>query len=246
MALYALDNVRQRSFIPSTQNTFQGFPVKYVMLDSGCSSLLLPFEPGQINNIAGWFPHANYEYYIRAGGGVAALQAPVLCIKRRHGVPPFNISLSQSFMPYNFTYGKPLRFTLCYEDALALVALSNPVNFPITDIGYVTSFINAVDVVRTALPATVIGERRRHALLGRAVIASGGRDVRMATVHPARTLTIVSSNPAALSITNADIVTIATNAFNAVIADPTIGHVWEDLEDDFAAEDKIFLEDTDS
>ncbi len=60
--LFALDNSRKGSFIPSTENYFGGFHAKFVMLDSGCNSHLLAIEDGGLPALYVLFPPTQYRY----------------------------------------------------------------------------------------------------------------------------------------------------------------------------------------
>jgi hypothetical protein len=49
-------NHRNRCFIPSTKNYFAGVQVKKVLVDSGCSSILLPIEENSLDSLFLRFP----------------------------------------------------------------------------------------------------------------------------------------------------------------------------------------------
>ena len=81
---FAARNRRGRFYIPLTTNSFGGLPVPHVLLDSGCSTLLLPFPLDR------GFPQdfTTPEYYswaVSSSQGTGAVHSPVLKIKRRMG-----------------------------------------------------------------------------------------------------------------------------------------------------------------
>jgi hypothetical protein len=51
LSFLAMMNTKRRNFIPITQNYFSGVRVKRVLCDSGCSTILLPIEIGELDLI---------------------------------------------------------------------------------------------------------------------------------------------------------------------------------------------------
>lgn len=74
----AMKNAKKRFFVPSSENSFGGIPYSNVMIDNGCSSLLLPF-PGV--DVLQAFAGGDYVWKIRSSGGTGAVNCVVLLIK---------------------------------------------------------------------------------------------------------------------------------------------------------------------
>ena len=81
---FAARNHRGRFYIPCTTNEFGGLSVAHVLLDSGCSSLLLPFplESGFPENLL--LPEI-YKWSVSFSRGTGAIHSPVLKITMRLG-----------------------------------------------------------------------------------------------------------------------------------------------------------------
>jgi hypothetical protein len=209
------------------------------MIDSGCNSHLLPIPAGGLPVLFTTFPTLapnatgeRFTYTLRSGGGVAALQPPVLCISNNAG-NAFHIRLNWDLYPYEFIHTKYLQFSLCFDDVVDLIAAQTAG----TILGLVGSqslltFVNTVTILRAALPGVAIGERKRHALLGRSLIGPAGRQMRF--VHG---LTIITADETLLFADDSAIITILDNCTNAIMANPFIGlRLFNDLEDDYLAE----------
>ena len=74
----AMRNAKKRFFVPSSENSFGGIPYPYVMIDNGCSSLLLPF-PGV--DVLRAFIGPEYNWKISSSGGNGAVNSVILLIK---------------------------------------------------------------------------------------------------------------------------------------------------------------------
>jgi hypothetical protein len=75
-------NHRNRCFIPSTKNYFAGVQVKKVLVDSGCSSILLPIEENSLDSLFLRFPS---DVFIASIGGSPGMTLPVFVGHTRHG-----------------------------------------------------------------------------------------------------------------------------------------------------------------
>ena len=62
--LLAKRNKKHRFFLAGRQNSFGGFIVGPVMLDSGCNSLLLPLPENQLATLGTLFPITDYRFGI--------------------------------------------------------------------------------------------------------------------------------------------------------------------------------------
>eukprot|EP01133_Synstelium_polycarpum_P015520 gene15520-18434_t len=244
--VYGLDNSKLRSFLPSTANTFGGFPAPYVMLNSGCNTHLLSIPNGGLLTLFATFPTLApnaageiFTYTIRGGGGVAALQSPVLCISNNNG-NAFTVRLCWDLVPSELIHNNYLRFTLCYDDAVELLTALDSSTIAVVGDQMLRDFVGAINILRIHLPGVVIGSRRRHALLGRSLIGVGGRQM-----HFVNGLTIISANHARLFPTTAELNGILNTCTNHVTNNFGMD-VFNDLEDDYLSEVPQDLENFDS
>jgi len=235
---YCLDNDKKRAFIPSIDNSFGGHICKYVMLDTGCNSHLLNIEdkglpvlyclfPSMIPNSAG----DQFTYKIRKGGGVTSLQAPVLTISNNNG-DNFKFVLSGDLHRFEFTHNACLRFSVCYEDAVQLLADHTAKIIQLVGSNELALYINAITQLRATLPGIALRGRYRHALLGRSVIGANG--IKLLFISG---ITIVSANNARLTTDMGEINRLSDECENAVKASLPGGlDFWNDLEDDYMVE----------
>ena len=116
----AIRNLRNRYFLASEQNTFGGFQVANVLVDSGCSSLLLPLvDAASLTNAMELFLGNEYVWTITRGRTVMT-DSLSLRIDRKDGAR-IPIALCQDLNLGHVHPGVPhLRFFLCPEDALTL------------------------------------------------------------------------------------------------------------------------------
>lgn len=79
---FALGNGKKRYFLTSEENYFGGVRIPKCMIDSGCSTFLLPLDE-QILEILETKYNTKYDYLWNIGGskGVGALSSPTLIIK---------------------------------------------------------------------------------------------------------------------------------------------------------------------
>ena len=93
---FAARNRRGRFYIPVTNNDFGGILVDHVLLDSGCSTLLLPFP------LTAGFPNvfctSRYFWTVSSSRGPGAIHSPVLKIKLRLG-GEFPLTLANKEQP---------------------------------------------------------------------------------------------------------------------------------------------------
>jgi hypothetical protein len=73
----AKKNTKKRFFIPSSMNSFAGIPYPYVMIDNGCSSMLLPF-PGE--EALREFADDNHIWRVGGSRGTGAVNSVTLTI----------------------------------------------------------------------------------------------------------------------------------------------------------------------
>lgn len=149
---FAARNRRGRFYIPLTTNNFGGIAVNHVLLDSGCSTLLLPFP------ISTGFPtaflSARYKWIVSSSRGTGAVHSPVLKIKLRLG-GEFPLTLAGKDQPHI----EFLRFHLGSEAVNQL--LNNQGFRNMLD----DSSINKLNDFRSAL-GDMVSPERTYALLG--------------------------------------------------------------------------------
>jgi hypothetical protein len=88
----AVKNARMRFFIPSTDNGFGGIKNSFVMIDSGCNSMLLPF-PSNADDLR-LFEDDIFTWQIFCSEGKEAVHSPTLVISRIDGLPVGNVVLA--------------------------------------------------------------------------------------------------------------------------------------------------------
>jgi len=140
--------------------------IDYVMIDSGCNMTLLPIQsPDTLTDMTKLFPITHYTWRISESTRIGSLNSPLLIITPLQGT--VNIVLSEDLKPYNFQL-EYLRFHVCYEDAKALLNLSQSISLLNSNI--LSTFVQTIDSVLIAVPNAVVGKRRNHALLGQQVL----------------------------------------------------------------------------
>lgn len=158
------NNAKYRLFVPSTENVIGGINFEIVMVDSGCSTLLLPITGEVDNNIHSLkqsFPFVDHVWSIHNGKGVGSINV-VLKIHKRNPAQTFNVQLGVDLgggvmnVPY-------LRFHLCGEDLAVMSRFRNkPTGF--------RDFLSAEDKVKVNLYRNHHSVRRNHALIGKSIL----------------------------------------------------------------------------
>ena len=116
----AIRNLRNRYFLASEQNTFGGFQVANVLVDSGCSSLLLPLvNEASLANVTELFRGDEYIWTITRGRTVMTDSLSLRIDREDRALIP--LVLCQDLNLGHAHPGVPhLRFFLCPDDARAL------------------------------------------------------------------------------------------------------------------------------
>lgn len=151
-------NHRNRCFIPSTKNYFAGVQVKKVLVNSGCSSILLPIAENSLHSLFQQFPSDQFIATIGGSIGVGGGSLVLLFYsKNRRG---FEVKLCQDIVGHSKALTvKNLRFSLCSEDSQRILDT--------TDLR--DRFGSAeIKKLRSSLDRTIA--RRSHALLGQSVL----------------------------------------------------------------------------
>lgn len=151
-------NHRNRCFIPSTKNSFAGVQVKKVLVDSGCSSILLPIEENSLDSLFQRFPSDDFIASIGGSNGVGGGSLVLLfCNVGRIG---FEVKLCQDIVGHAESLTvENLRFSLCSEDSAAILESQDLRN------RFGTAEIKKL---QSSLDRTIA--RRSHALLGQSVL----------------------------------------------------------------------------
>ena len=114
----AMKNQHHRYFVPGKNNYFEDIQYSYVMFDSGCNTLLLPF-PHNISFEAFEKKFQDYKWQIRLARGIGLFNPPTLKISAKFGsFANFIIKLDLS--SENFS-SPVLKFRLTIEDAKTLI-----------------------------------------------------------------------------------------------------------------------------
>lgn len=151
----ALRNDRKRFFAPSGHNTFAGIRYEYVMIDSGCNSLLMPF-PVNINDLR-QFSGDEFFWEVNWSRGVGAIMSPTLLIYN----PETNQDVGDLILAGRFVAKlKSLRFHLGKESAQTLLGLG---------------FLHDTEKAKIEGFLQDLGDKncseRRYVLLGQAVLS---------------------------------------------------------------------------
>jgi len=153
-------NKKFRFFLASKENFFGGFQVENVMIDNGCSSILLPLNEGDIQQLRTTFPPQIYSWTIANSKGVQARSLTLEVAPK----PLFNaptqitIQLCRNFLDTSCPVQK-LRFHVCNDDCAPLLAGNM---LPQTEKNKIITFQtkNSLHV-----------PRRSHALIGQGILS---------------------------------------------------------------------------
>jgi hypothetical protein len=150
----AMMNTKRRYFLPSTQNYFGGVRVKRVLCDSGCSTILLPKEVGELDSI--FVEHqSKCDFEITSSTNVGG-RSPCLSVKPRGPSASITIILCKDILDCPEIKIEKLRFSLCTEDVDTIKLKYN-------------NCFSAADMLlidKDGAPK----KRRTHAVLGQAVL----------------------------------------------------------------------------
>jgi len=165
---FGIKNHRQRFFIPSCENVFGEKKYPKVLIDSGCSSILLPLsDANDLTLLLEKYPSArksrsmlDYHWKIATSSNVGG-STPVLLIEKDPSVDSFPVCLMKDIFPSNKFSLKRLRFSLCTDDITFL--LETP---EFRRVFTVTEMEKLSDLKGKTI------SRRSHALLGQDVLSS--------------------------------------------------------------------------
>jgi len=163
-------NLRRHYACPSSHNDFAGYNVRHLILDSGCTSLLLPItsDADRDQLVALFGDRTQYTWTIGFSGNAGPMTTCSLDIKRPGG--SFPVTLCQSTpSPYPLFLQK-LRFAVSYVDALALIDLHNRNQLVIVGSNRLVTYVTRLNALVAAIPGATVGERRDYALIGQDVL----------------------------------------------------------------------------
>jgi len=206
-------NKKHRFFLASKKNFIGPLQVPAIMVDSGCSTMLLPLAEGQLHNLASLFPATDYHWRITVSNGVGANS---LCLYLTKDVGMVNVVLCGDLglpkppRPCEVRY---FRFHLCTEDLEELLKITTPLD-P-SQKSRITNFL-----AKNPNPT----KRRKYALLGQGLLGNYSNiqhGVAFVVVDPA------SFSPANLWSVLADYEHFLTQLPGGTLPDG-----FDDLEDD--------------
>jgi len=228
--LVFLRNRRSRFFLPVKHNSFGGYVVEYCMLDTGCNTTLLPIPDDEsLMRILGAFPIDKYIWEISSGGGVAAVQSPVLQIKSMLPSERILVKLGEGNSKVHGVYIcelDSLRFHVSHADATRIIGLGEHVTKSIVCIDRLSEFVATMEaLVSIGMSSKDIAGRRKHALIGQGLISDlsllQSRKVSILTDHPISS----SDTDRIISIANESDSVMRRSFFHN-------GKEFDDLEDD--------------
>jgi hypothetical protein len=229
--IYAIDNKKHRAFIPSINNTFGGYQVKALMIDSGCNSHLLPIEQGSLGLLYNLFPPGDYTYTIGSSSGVAAVNSLTLIVEKRNG-GQMEWRLASDINGGVIRNSAYLRFSICYDDAIDLRRDNMPSGLNIIGTIYLDKFIEHIDILRQSFPNMDFARRRHHALIGREISSR----IKHSTIMK-NDITVIGPDDivsAICSMSFADLMIVKNRCMNLATANVRIdGLSFNDLEDEY-------------
>jgi len=162
-------NARRHYACPSSNNSFAGYNVRHLILDSGCSSLLLPITSDADRNqlVALFGDGTQYSWTIGMAGNAGPMSTCSLTIRHIGGL--FPVSLCHTATPYNLNLLR-LRFSVSSVDAQALIALHNNNTLIIAGVGLLQTYVTNLNAIVAAVPTAVVGGRRDYGLIGQDIL----------------------------------------------------------------------------
>lgn len=148
-------NKRTRFFLPSKLNYFGGFVVEPVMIDNGCSSLLLPLKDGDLQQLLQIFPKEKHQWKVGTSKGVSGNSLTLVITP---SIGKIELRLCSDFLK-NTCSVSFLRFHLCTEDAEKILSDEE------------FKFVQRTPKDALFLKNSAKIERRTHALLGQSVLS---------------------------------------------------------------------------
>ena len=170
---FAVINNRERFLIPSSDNTFGGIKIEYVLIDSGSNSSLLPLpmtldKKLDINKLTECFPSNQYIWTIGPAHGVGLLPNTTLHIK------PLvqNDVLEKKIICTLHSDIKPLEFDLPYlrfsldKESIETFIESNEILFSEADKSLLQDTLKLLNDIEIHFPSMINMKKRQYCLLG--------------------------------------------------------------------------------
>ncbi len=132
------------------------------MVDSGCGSVLLPLQKGQVGTLPALFDQAHYSWTINDSRGTGTVNSHTLILRPLAGTIPVLLMKDKrttAIPAYQIPY---LRFHLCCEDAIELQQLK-PSFLSARDMTKLSAFVTNIASMKDT---TNVSQLRKHALLG--------------------------------------------------------------------------------
>lgn len=163
-------NARKHYACPSTHNDFAGYNVRHLMLDTGCSSILLPISSDEdMDQLLSLFGDMSmYTWTIGVAGNAGPVSSCTLAIKRIDDAD-FDVRLCHTTSEYRTTLPM-LRFSVSYIDGKHLIALNDAGALNLICIANLKGYINVIDQILQVMPNLAIGARRDYALIGQSLL----------------------------------------------------------------------------
>jgi len=139
-----------------------------MMIDSGCNTILLPIDNGQIESIYNKFANNDYIWNIFQSKGVSSLNAAILQIKSK--IKPIKMILGENIFNYQEDI-KIIRFHLCYDDIQWIIKNDNKM-LNINEINILKELYELMNDIKNKYPKIEIGKRRKHGLIGQSILCS--------------------------------------------------------------------------
>ncbi len=121
--LYAGKPKPNRFYLTSEQHLFGSFETKFLLVDSGCSSTLLPINEGELVKVLECFPPVLYKWIVSTGSGVSSVQSPIILISptKDNKEKKIRVELCRDIGPFvcNIDF---IRFHLCLDYVKTLIS----------------------------------------------------------------------------------------------------------------------------
>ena len=166
VAFVAKRNKNDKFFVASKVNSFGGWNVEAVLIDSGCNSILLPILDGQLDQLLVVFPLETHTWSASISNGV---NGSGITLKVEHFARQFQTTLCKDIQdPDKATKFEHLmlRFHLCLADAKALVHEPHPLFASLIEKekAYIRLFVEE--------HSNRLSQRRTHALVGQSLLSN--------------------------------------------------------------------------
>jgi len=154
VCFYGFKNIHKKYFLPSTENYFSIVKVPFLLIDTGCNTIL-SLKEGDIEALVNEYPKKTFGWSVRRSRGVGILNCLTLSIESWGK----NFKCKLDYFEFEMNH---LRFDICYDDALILIN-----HVPAKEL---SNWIREVEKLRKLFPDKKIAERKSYSLLGQSVL----------------------------------------------------------------------------